>query len=30
VVAPPEFALWKETEPVPLDRLGSALSAWMA
>jgi hypothetical protein len=30
VVAPPEFALWKETEPVPVDRLGSALSAWMA
>ncbi|HZL50507.1 MAG TPA: hypothetical protein VFC37_06105 [Terracidiphilus sp.] len=30
VVAPPEFALWKETEPVPLGRLGSALRAWMA
>jgi hypothetical protein len=30
VVAPPEFSLWKETEPVSLDRLGSALLAWMA
>src|ERR1017187_1443836 len=30
VVAPPEFALWKETEPVSLGRLGSALRAWMA
>ena len=30
VVAPPEFALLKETEPVTLDRLGSALSAWIA
>ena len=30
VVAPPEFSLWKETEPVSLDQLGSALRAWMA
>ena len=30
VVAPPEFSIWKETEPVSLDQLGSALSAWMA
>jgi hypothetical protein len=30
VIAPPEFALWKETEPVPLDRLGDALRAWIA
>ncbi|HUV69982.1 MAG TPA: hypothetical protein VMW15_10000 [Terracidiphilus sp.] len=30
VVAPPEFALWKEAEPVPLGRLGSALGAWIA
>jgi hypothetical protein len=30
VVAPPEFALWKETAPVSLGRLGSALVAWMA
>ena len=30
VVAPPEFGLWKETEPVPLGRLAGALRAWMA
>ena len=30
VVAPPEFSLWKETEPVSLDQLGSALRTWMA
>lgn len=30
VVAPPEFSLWKETEPVSLGQLGSELSAWMA
>jgi len=30
VVAPPEFALWQEAEPVPLDRLGDALRAWIA
>jgi hypothetical protein len=30
VVAPPEFGLWNEAEPVPLNRLGSALGDWMA
>jgi hypothetical protein len=30
VVAPPEFALWQEGEPVSLDRLGRALCAWIA
>jgi hypothetical protein len=30
VIAPPEFALWKETEPIPLDRLGDALRTWIA
>ncbi len=30
VVAPPEFELWKETEPVSLARLGSVLRGWMA
>lgn len=30
VVAPPEFSLWKETEPVSPGQLGSALRAWMA
>jgi hypothetical protein len=30
VVAPPEFALWREAQPVPLDRLGAALRSWMA
>jgi hypothetical protein len=30
VIAPPEFNLWKETEPVPLDQLGDTLRAWIA
>jgi hypothetical protein len=30
VIAPPEFTIWKEAEPVPLDRLGDALRAWIA
>jgi hypothetical protein len=30
VVAPPEFPLWKESEPVSLDRLGGALRSWIA
>jgi hypothetical protein len=30
VVAPPEFGLWQEKEPVPLDRLGHALRTWIA
>jgi len=30
VVAPPEFSLWHETEPVALDRLGAALGTWIA
>jgi hypothetical protein len=30
VVAPPEFGLWQETEPVSLDRLGHTLRAWIA
>jgi hypothetical protein len=30
VVAPPEFALWHETEPVPLDRLRAVLTHWLA
>ena len=30
VVAPPELSLWKETEPVSIDRLGEALRAWIA
>ncbi|MGD0223215.1 MAG: hypothetical protein ABSF71_12825 [Terriglobia bacterium] len=30
VVAPPEFALWRETQPVPLDHLAAALRAWIA
>jgi len=29
VIAPPEFILLKETEPVPLDRLGDVLRAWI-
>jgi hypothetical protein len=29
VVAPPEFSLWHETEPVPLARLGAALRTWI-
>jgi hypothetical protein len=30
VVAPREFTLWQETEPVTLDRLRHALHAWIA
>jgi hypothetical protein len=30
VVAPPEFTLWQETEPVSLERLGEALRTWIA
>ncbi len=30
VVAPPEFSLGRETEPVALERLGAALCAWIA
>jgi hypothetical protein len=30
VVAPPEFALWNEAEPVTLDRLRAALAHWLA
>ncbi len=30
VVAPPEFALWHETEPVTLDRLRTTLIHWLA
>jgi hypothetical protein len=30
VVAPPEFSLWHEAQPVPLDRLGAALRTWIA
>lgn len=30
VVAPPEFSLVQDTEPVTLSRLGDALRAWMA
>ncbi len=30
VVAPPEFALWHETEPVTLDRLRTTLIRWLA
>jgi hypothetical protein len=29
MIAPPEFTLLKETEPVPLDRLGDALRDWI-
>ena len=29
VVAPPEFNLWQEKEPISLDRLGRALLAWI-
>jgi hypothetical protein len=29
VVAPPEFALWREVEPVTLDRLRAALTHWL-
>ncbi|MGO8789331.1 MAG: hypothetical protein ACLQVL_18360 [Terriglobia bacterium] len=30
LVAPPEFALGNQAEPVPLDRLGAALRTWIA
>ncbi|MFI5098298.1 MAG: hypothetical protein ACHQT6_10030 [Candidatus Acidiferrales bacterium] len=30
VVAPPEFALWREAEPVTLDRLRATLTHWLA
>jgi hypothetical protein len=30
VVAPPEFALWHEAEPVSLDRLRATLTRWLA
>jgi hypothetical protein len=30
VVAPPEFALWHEAEPVTLDRLRTTLTHWLA
>jgi len=30
VVAPPEFALWHEAEPVTLDRLRATLTYWLA
>lgn len=30
VVAPPEFSLWKEAEPVSLDTLSHALASWIA
>jgi hypothetical protein len=30
VVAPQEFALWQEKEPIALDRLGGALRTWIA
>jgi hypothetical protein len=30
VIAPPEFALWREPEPVTLDRLRMALTHWLA
>ena len=30
LVAPPEFALWHQGEPIPLDRLRSSLIDWMA
>jgi hypothetical protein len=30
VVAPQEFPLWQEKEPMALDRLGSALRTWIA
>jgi hypothetical protein len=29
VVAPREFTLWQEAEPVTLDRLHHALRAWI-
>ncbi len=30
VIAPPEFALWREAEPVSLDRLRTTLTHWLA
>src|SRR5208283_1121303 len=30
VIAPPEFALWHEAEPVSLDRLRTTLTQWLA
>jgi hypothetical protein len=30
VIAPPEFALWHEAEPVTLDRLRATLTHWLA
>ena len=30
IVAPPEFSLLKEPEPVPLERLSQALHTWIA
>ena len=30
VVAPPEFALWHEAEPVTLDRLRASMIHWLA
>jgi hypothetical protein len=29
VVAPPEFPLWHEPEPIPLDRFRTAMKAWL-
>jgi len=30
VIAPPEFALWHEVEPVTLDRLRASMIHWLA
>jgi hypothetical protein len=30
VIAPPEFALWLEVEPVTLDRLRASMIHWLA
>ena len=30
IIAPPDFVLWRETQPVPLDHLAAALRAWIA
>ena len=30
VVAPPEFTLWHEAEPVTLDRLRASMIHWLA
>ena len=30
VIAPPEFALWPELEPVTLDRLQASMIHWLA